>query len=407
MSVSIFRKKPSSASKKPPQAASPRPGLRVCPDPQRDDCFTPSDVARSNCSQLLDLLSSVSRPPVFIEPSAGAGAYVDALCSNGVARARILALDLKPQRSDICRANWMSRRSVGLHLAPFERELGSHRLDRVVFGNPPYGRDGALARKHLIRALDVAPIVAMLLPSCAGTAEWQQKMPIPARLVLDQPMGTVRFDRGGERVKVAVRWQVWVRDAGVLPASVDLRARDQAVDISLADVGIEAMWGAKKIKGRRRRWDMAFVSHGFQASRSLPVGRMFNPGDLLPDKSAAYICLRAPRAVCQRIKALIPSLIRNGSVSHCGFSKKRLLAALDQQRPIAPPQSPEERLVEALHAAVSHPMHVHRRAALQREWRSLARQQPAVACAAVLKVSHSRRGRIHAALTRALLKALA
>ncbi|MHB1799310.1 hypothetical protein [Metallibacterium scheffleri] len=328
--------------------------------------------------------------------------------SNGVARARILALDLNPQRLDIRRANWMSRRSVGLHLAPFERELGSHPLDRVVFGNPPYGSGGAIARQHLIRALDVAPIVAMLLPSCAGTAEWQQKMPSPARLVLDQTMGTVRFDRGGKRVNVAVHWQVWVRDAGVLPASRDLRARDPSTDISLADVGIEAMWGVKKIKGCKRRWDMAFVSHGFQSSRSMPVGRVFRKNDQLPAKPATIICVRAQKTVCQRIEALIPALIRKGSVSHCGVSKRRLLAALDQERPIAPPQSPEELLIEALHTYAEMPMHLHShcRARLECEWRMLAHQQPAVARAAVEKVSHSRRGRIHEVLTSALLKAL-
>lgn len=413
MSAASFRKNPPSAFQKHMQGRSPRQGRPVRNEPQRDDCFTPLNVARSNCGLLLKLLAPASQQPVFIEPSAGSGAYVNALCHNGVDRKRILALDINPkpqdinpQPQDILRADWMRKRSVGLHLAPFERKLKSHRLNRVVVGNPPYGREGATAREHLIRALDVAPIVAMLLPSCAGEAKWQRKLPSPARLVLDQPMDKVRFDRGGKRVEVAVHWQVWVRDAGVLPAHDDLRDRTQVAPIRLADVGIKSMWSVDDLKRTRRRWDMAFVSHGYQSSVTVPVGRVFRPDQEIPPNHVHYLCIRAPGAVCDLIEMQLPSLIRNGSVSHCGITKERLLAALDAQRPIAPPLPPAEQLIEALHAVVDTPMARRHVAALESKWRALARQRPTALRAAVKAVAKRHPGGVHAALTRELLAAL-
>lgn len=100
----------------------------------RDAYFTPVPLARAIVARLAEVLPA---PSSVLEPSAGAGAFMDAAATSWPT-ARVAGVDIEPRRTSIARGNFLST-----ECAPAECAL--------VLGNPPYIEAEAFVR----RALDV------------------------------------------------------------------------------------------------------------------------------------------------------------------------------------------------------------------------------------------------------------
>lgn len=71
-----------------------------------------------------------------------------------------------------------------------------------VIGNPPYGRNSTLARKFIKRALELAPVVAMVLPKgCRRHTVYDKDLPNDVRIVVDKPLPISTFELPDGRVK--------------------------------------------------------------------------------------------------------------------------------------------------------------------------------------------------------------
>ncbi len=132
-----------------------------------DAVYTPAHLARF----LVDLLpwDGVDR---VLEPSAGGGAWVDAVVDLRLEPLELVGVDVDPH----CRAASLGlsnyRPQVGDVLT---LELGV--FDRVI-GNPPY----SAIREHVERGLELAPEVAFLLPldllAGSSNAAWLAGTPL-------------------------------------------------------------------------------------------------------------------------------------------------------------------------------------------------------------------------------------
>lgn len=115
-----------------------------------DQFYTRADVAAGCVAALMRHLGPRADAAFFVEPAAGAGAFLHLLPP-----ARRWGGDVAPAAPDVARADFL--RDPLPDFGPRERV--------VVVGNPPYGRLRALARAFVRRAAAVADTIAFVLPA--------------------------------------------------------------------------------------------------------------------------------------------------------------------------------------------------------------------------------------------------
>lgn len=141
------------------------------------------------------LLALIPEDTVFVEPSAGDGAFVKALEDIGVPSDRIVAADIAPSEHRLCRTPIIACDYLdtgGAAVSAAETTIGNsgdadnsdqttmkrfedivrnkfvgRELDpasTVIIGNPPFGEQGALCLSFLYRSFSLANTVAFILP---------------------------------------------------------------------------------------------------------------------------------------------------------------------------------------------------------------------------------------------------
>lgn len=136
----------------------------------------------------------IGPPEVVVEPSVGGGSFVRAV------RARwpsvvVHGVDINPEAAGfpLC-----DRHTAGdwPTVARYWSRLGNRPVDLVV-GNPPFGQAVGLdvTIAHVLAALDLAPIVALVLPLpylCGAEFDrvWQHQRPARVHRVIGRPWPT-------------------------------------------------------------------------------------------------------------------------------------------------------------------------------------------------------------------------
>ena len=160
---------------------------------------------------------------ITIEPSAGDGAWLDAMPVD-------LAYDIEPKHPDVILQDFLFDvgEKSGKHnlmkvksLTEEERAnvLGSadFKIERtkdgkiLVVGNPPFGRMGKLAKAFMRKCETFADYIAFILPASFCKASVIRQMPKTLHLIYQEDLleETFRFEREGK--KVATVFQIWER----------------------------------------------------------------------------------------------------------------------------------------------------------------------------------------------------
>ncbi len=216
-----------------------------------DQFYTRPAVARDCVARVLALIGEQAGT-VFIEPAAGAGAFLDALPEPRI------GLDIAPARADIEQADFL-------------RWWPPNPASRfVVVSNFPFGKNASLAVKFVNHAARFAEVVASILPRSFEKETIQRRVDTGFALVSEAPLPADSFLYRGEAYAVPVVFQIWRRSAvkrvsvvGPLahPDFVFLRAPEQA-DFAFQRVGVRA--GLVSVDGLAR----AAQSHYFIAVRN-------------------------------------------------------------------------------------------------------------------------------------------
>jgi hypothetical protein len=127
----------------------------------------------------------------WIEPSAGSGAFVDAVDHE------VIALDIEPGRNDIVKQDFLTWVSPYTHC--------------TVFGNPPFGRQSTLARKFIKHASTFADVIGFILPRSFSKPSMQKAFPLEFHLVSEIPIEKDAFLVNGLPYNVPCVFQVWKR----------------------------------------------------------------------------------------------------------------------------------------------------------------------------------------------------
>lgn len=156
-----------------------------------DKFYTPGPIVRK-CVGALWRVLGMTLDDLFVEPSAGAGAFCRHLPQD-----RLMALDIAPEAEGITSSDFLV----------FEPPAHEGRI--VVIGNPPFGRNGAMARAFLRHAMGFADIVAFILPASFAKSSMQRSIDKRFHLVHEAPLGDQHFETSdGDRVVNTV-FQIW------------------------------------------------------------------------------------------------------------------------------------------------------------------------------------------------------
>jgi hypothetical protein len=156
-----------------------------------DQFYTSEELARS-CFEKVK--SYGNEGSIWLEPSAGTGAFYSLFSEKRV------GYDLEPKYSEIETADFML---VDLNFLKTE--------DVITVGNPPFGKNSALAVKFFNRCAEVSRIIAMILPRTFRKPSIINRLDKSYHLVLDDTIPAFSFIADGQPYDVPCCFQIWAR----------------------------------------------------------------------------------------------------------------------------------------------------------------------------------------------------
>jgi hypothetical protein len=164
-----------------------------------DQFFTRDDVAARCLERLYRHVDPKSDAHFWIEPSAGSGAFFDQMPTPRI------GMDIAPLRHDILPSDffawtpWTSTRST------------------IVVGNPPFGKNAAIARRFFDHAASFADIVAFILPRTFQKPNFVNRLDRHMHLIDEMPLDDCSFEFKGVPYAVPTVFQIWEKRVELRP----------------------------------------------------------------------------------------------------------------------------------------------------------------------------------------------
>jgi len=113
----------------------------------KEQFYTPPATASWVVDRVLELVPE-SRNNVWLEPSAGSGAFIDALSQVGIEN--VLAMDIEPAHPMVKKRDFLSWKPTATNL--------------VAIGNPPFGRNNSLSIPFFNKCAQFSSTIAFIVP---------------------------------------------------------------------------------------------------------------------------------------------------------------------------------------------------------------------------------------------------
>ena len=194
----------------------------------KDQFYTKRVIAEACVKGILYTLPWASTA-LWIEPSAGAGAFL------GIYGGETLALDLEPKAAGVVAQDFLTW-TCGVVQKPM-----------LFFGNPPFGRQGSIAKKFLRHACEQgAAALAFILPRSFMKPSMYGCIPLNYHLVKQIELPKNSFEVNKEPYDVPCVFQIWEKQAAQR-ATVEkeepdgfVYAKPEAYDLAFRRVGGDA-----------------------------------------------------------------------------------------------------------------------------------------------------------------------
>lgn len=288
------------------------------------DKFYTTDATARMCIGAVWRECRLSADDLFVEPSAGAGAFCRHLPAE-----RLIALDIAPDAPGIAEADFLS----------FTAPRHDGRI--IVLGNPPFGRSGRLAKRFIQHATHFADVIAFILPASFAKSSMQRRIDPHFHLCRQIDLPEEPFLIEGAVHRVNCVFQIWERrddkrvdqrQADVHPdfefvadlkdADVIIRRTGSRAGVLLPFPGRDAVENVEGLKGYSRSSNYFIRAVGCGA------------GDLRERLEQLPLATAAARAVQ-------PSLARTEIVS---LYSQRATVTQDQAAPLVPELGEKPRL---------------------------------------------------------------
>lgn len=158
-----------------------------------DQFFTKPEIAK-DCIDLLLKTVPINENFVFIEPSAGEGAFSSQINN-------CIAIDIDPKKPNTIKADFLLLK---------KEELTKNLSDSVVvIGNPPFGRISSLAVKFFNHATLFADTIAFIVPKTFQKESIKRRLNPYFYLIAEMTIPKKSFIFCGEEHNVPCVFQIW------------------------------------------------------------------------------------------------------------------------------------------------------------------------------------------------------
>ncbi|OOY14466.1 hypothetical protein [Thioclava sp. DLFJ4-1] len=262
------------------------PAQSTCVSSALDQFFTRPEIAKACYGRLVDLYP-VQAGDLWIEPSAGSGAFLDLMPKASI------GLDLVPAADGITYADYLDWTPP----SGFQRH--------VVVGNPPFGCNADKAIAFFNRAAEHAQVIAMILPRSVRKSSVRRRLDAMFHLVDEVLLPSGAFFYEGKPASVRTVFQIWERRDH---ARVEAPVRINHPDFVFCDAA-EAEFAIRRVGG--------------------VAGRIFD--DLAHRAPNSHLFVKAAEGVSaerlrDRFAQLDFSEVREDSVAHYSVAKSDVVA---------------------------------------------------------------------------------
>lgn len=170
----------------------------------KDQYYTNSSVAKDCIDCIISKCPDASQYQ-WVEPSAGNGSFLKAL-PNGI---RSIGIDLDPKMDGVLKGDFLTWEPVS-------------DAKRIFFGNPPFGKQGSLAKSFIQHAAQYADIIAFILPRSFVKPSMSRAFPSKFHCILEKELAKDSFEVNQVAYDVPCIFQIWQKKSGdrQLPVSV-------------------------------------------------------------------------------------------------------------------------------------------------------------------------------------------
>jgi len=164
----------------------------------KEQFYTPPATAAWVVGRVLELAPE-SRNKVWLEPSAGSGAFIEALADVGILD--VLAMDIEPAHPLVRKKDFLTWRPTA--------------KDVVAIGNPPFGRNNSLSIPFFNKCAQFSSTIAFILPRSWRKWSVTNRLSMDFTCISDEDLNINYVDVSGADVyarnNLRTCLQVWTR----------------------------------------------------------------------------------------------------------------------------------------------------------------------------------------------------
>ena len=205
----------------------------------KDQFYTKPAVAAECVRALLETIGERANEYLWIEPSAGSGAFLRSLSPS----LEHIGLDIEPHGEGIVEANFLEWTLPPL---PPGKKV-------CCFGNPPFGRQSSLAKAFIRRAAEFSDVIAFILPRSFVKPSMSGAFPLQFHCVHTHELPPNSFSVNGADYDVPCVFQIW-----------QLGDEDRTIEAKIPAVGFQYV---KSSDADAADYDIAFRRVGVFAGR--------------------------------------------------------------------------------------------------------------------------------------------
>ena len=170
-----------------------------------DKYYTKDHIAEMCVNEMIKALPHEIKDYLFIEPSAGSGAFIDAAKAKGL---KIKGFDILPTREDVIKNDFINR-DLNYLLSNEEQSQ-----KKITIGNPPFGRKSALAIDFVNKSLEQSDYVCFIIPNQFEKWSVQSKINPNAKLIANIVLPEDSFILVDKTIKLRCVFQIWTMKEG-------------------------------------------------------------------------------------------------------------------------------------------------------------------------------------------------
>lgn len=170
-----------------------------------DKFYTQNHVSKY-CFEFLQSELNISKEAIYLEPSAGAGSFLEFL-------PRYIALDIAPEDERIEKQDYLNYVSA--------------RTDFITIGNPPFGSRSKLAIDFFNKAATMSDVIAFIVPVSFMKWNVQKNLDFNFALRNFTYLEPESFSSNGQPYSVRTVFQIWVKKDSQYDNGINLRLTKQ------------------------------------------------------------------------------------------------------------------------------------------------------------------------------------